>query len=68
MNLDDESLVATQPNEIPVVKTSRLNASAPLPPDPNAPLPPLPDYLVSSTGPLPSSMMPPQNTGDDVPF
>jgi replicative DNA helicase len=68
MNLDDESLVAAQPNEIPVVKTSRLNASAPLPPDPNAPLPPLPDYLVSGTGPLPSSIMPPQNMGDDVPF
>ena len=67
MNLDDESLVTIPTGDIPMVKTSRLNAT-PLPPEMDAPLPPIPDYLAGDGGNLPSDMLPPQSSGSDVPF
>jgi replicative DNA helicase len=67
MNLDDESLIPVPTNDIPVVKTSRLNAAPPMPDEAGAPLPPLPDYLTGSA-PMPIDMMPPQSSSNDVPF
>ena len=69
MNLDDESLVAAPVPDMPVVKTSRLNAATSAMPDNDAPLPPLPDYLTGAGMSLPPDMQPPQRvSNDDVPF
>lgn len=62
MNLDDESIAAPVPTDIPVMRGSKINAATYEPMSDN--LPPLPDYWQSSMG-TPPDIAP---TGNDEPL
>ncbi len=67
MNLDDESLAAPPAGDVPVVRTSRLNAAPQPIEDGDAPLPPLPDYITDGAPLQQADIIPPKPT-EDVPF
>lgn len=64
MNLDDESLAAPPPGDIPVMRGSKINVSS-YEPMPDA-LPPLPDYLQGNAETPPDIM--PSGENEPLPF
>ena len=66
-NLDDEWLVVAPVGDAPMVRSSRLNAAPPMPEEPGAPLPPLPDYITDGAPVSQMDILPPKPT-DEMPF